>query len=147
MYDSFLLYSMFIVSVLITFIITLAYLVDAFVCVFGKKIDCKIISYSILPLGREFYLGQWHSIVITYEFEVSSVIYRSNLLNSTNSVMKLNYKSANKKLFEYIDESKVYVIESFPRISMIMPFSQDSRYYLGLLFSILCVIFSGCKIL
>lgn len=147
MYETFLLYSMFSISLIITIIIVGFFLTDLFVFLFGTKVNCEIVAYNISYFGREFYLGQWHSINITYEYKIFEKTYRSSLLNSTNSVMKLSYESANKNLIEFINKSKVYVFKLFPRISMIMPFKQDLRYYLGLIFSVSCMIFSGLKIL
>ncbi len=147
MYEIFLLYTMFLFSSLITIIIVGTFLVDAFVYLFGEKINFKTVSYNISPVGREFCLGHWHSINIVYEYEVSEENYSSNLLNATNSVMKLSYESANARLLKCLNESKVYVVKSFPKISMIMPFNQDLRYYLGLIFSVSCMLFSGLKIL
>lgn len=147
MYEIFLLYTMFLFSSLITIIIVGTFLIDAFVYLFGERINFKIVSYNISPFGREFCLGQWHAINIVYEYEVSEENYSSSVLNSTNSVMKLSYESANARLLKCLNENKVYVVKSFPKISMLMPFNQDLRYYLGLIFSVSCMIFSGLKIL
>lgn len=146
MYEIFLLYSMFLFSLIVTAIIVGALLLDVLIFLFGERINCNIVSYNISAFGREFYLGQWHSINITYEYEVLSKNYRSTLLNSTNSVMKLSYDSANKSLLKYINKRKVYVFKLFPRMSMIMPFNYDLRYYLGLIFSVSCMVFSGLKL-
>lgn len=147
MYEIFLLYSMFLSSLLITVFIAGCFLIDALICLFGEKINCKVVSYNISPFGEKFYLGQWHSISVTYEYEVSEENHKNSLLNSTNSVMRLSYESANARLLKCMDKSKIYVIRSFPNISMIMPFNQDLRYYLGLIFSVSCLLFSGLKIL
>ena len=115
MYEIFLLYTMLFFSSLITIIIVGTFLVDAFVYLFGEKINFKTVSYNISPVGREFCLGHWHSINIVYEYEVSEKNYSSSLLNSTNSVMKLSYESANARLSKCLNESKVYVVKSFPK--------------------------------
>lgn len=146
MYEKFLLYGMLIISSILLIIIFIIYTMDLALYFIGTKVKCEIKSYKIIPVGREFYLGQWHSLHIYYEYMYLNKIYQNNLLNFSNSVMRLNSHNLNKILNKFISRKNIYVLPFFPKVAIALPFTQDARFYVGFIFCLSCFVFSITKL-
>jgi hypothetical protein len=146
MYENFLLYGILVISSIIVIVIFIAYFIDAIFCLFGKKIECTIVNYQIIPVGRKFYLGQWHSINVLYEYEFLNIKYQSTMLNSANSVMRLSYENSQKLLNKLSVEKRCYMLPFASRLSIVFPFKEDGRFYFGFILCLMCITFSTLKL-
>lgn len=126
--------------------IFIVYLMDIIIYLFGKKIECKIVRYQIIPVGRKFYLGQWHSINVLYEYEFLDMKYQSTMLNSANSVMRLSYGNSQRALNQLLIQKQCYVFSFAPKLSMVLPLKEDGRFYFGFVLCLIGLAFSAIKL-
>lgn len=134
MYERFLLYGMLFTGAFISLGFSVVIFLDLIFLLFGRKISGELISFSIYPIGRETYVGQWHAISVKYKYMFNGVEYTNTTVNTYNHIVSLNERRLNKMILNIIDSKnsiKVYVFPLIPNQSIILPFKYNAVLIFG----------------